>query len=541
MKIIVAFLFQSRRIGQQTSILGAFQIVLSFLVETKFLSSDLYFASGTNNRNVGIWSAKLYHPVGKDADDVQFNSLWRVSSSSIQDLQSECKIALGLLQLNTDVSFNRLFLDDSHYLSRFDLIFHIPLKFAAHMETSGNTSEIISMGEREDMTVPQYVSHRSLSVIRRALGNRVKAISTCVRYSIDKDSVGALASFVSSWERHSLPKNPSDFCVVTLGLVIDSEHAHRRVDKGIDPSTEEYTAGSDETVSTSEFSSFWGRKSELRRFRDGAIVDAVVWGEQDVGIGASSKPKEVTGESVVEAIVRYSLGMHLPSYSGKRGELVTCMGSTLEDALPAANYVRRGMSDSSSGLSQTILDSTAKLRYSRAVEALDKLRSILTSDMKDLPLVFESISGSQSSLRYTSTLPPVPHPLLLSSKEMLREYSGVSLSLVAQPILIIGQVEGGGKWPTEVEAAKKIKTALLLRTGHLLRIQFEVSQEHIYFLIQIFLSLTCFLIIILPQISSQPSHDFLDIFYNGYIFRLVIYFSSENSSSSEMRCVQFYC
>ena len=110
----------------------------------------------------------------------------------------------------------------------------------------------------------------------------------------------------------------------------------------------------------------------------------------------------------------------------------------------------------------------------------DKLRRILTSDMKDLPLVFESISGSQASLRYTSTLPPTPHPLLLSSRDMLKEYSGVSISLVAQPMLIVGQVEGGGKWPTEVEAAKKIKTALLQRTGHLLRMQFEVSQLLIF-------------------------------------------------------------
>ena len=41
-------------------------------------------------------------------------------------------------------------------------------------------------------------------------------------------------------------------------------------------------------------------------------------------------------------------------------------------------------------------------------------------------------------------------------------------------MLLIGQVEGGGKWPTEIEAAKKVKTALLLRTANLLRNQFEV-------------------------------------------------------------------
>ena len=474
----MAYLFQSRRIGQQTSVLGAFQIVLNFFLETKFASSDLYFANGTNNRNLGIWSAKLYHPVGKDADDVQFNSLWRVSSSSIQDLQSECKIALGLLQLDTDVSFNRLFLEDSNYLSRFDLIFHISLKSVDHSTRSDGTAGAALTSEEDDMTLPQSVSSTVLSVTRRALNDRVKTISTCVRYKIKGNSSDTLGPCVSSWDRCSSPTNPSDCCVVTMGLVLDNEHAHRRVDKGIDPTLDESAAGSDGAADTNEFRSFWGRKSELRRFRDGGIVDAVVWGEQDSKI-TSSKAKEVTGESIVESIVRYSLGMHLPGHSGPNGELITSIGSSLEDALPAVNYVRRDLSDEDSNTSQTILNLTARVRYSRAVEALDKLRSILTSDMKDLPLVFESISGSQASLRYTSTLPPTPHPLLLSSRDMLKEYSGVSISLVAQPMLIVGQVEGGGKWPTEVEAAKKIKTALLLRTGHLLRIQFEVS--HVLF------------------------------------------------------------
>jgi hypothetical protein len=124
---------------------------------------------------------------------------------------------------------------------------------------------------------------------------------------------------------------------------------------------------------------------------------------------------------------------------------------------------------------QVVPGSSSRLRYLHAVEALDRLRGILTSDLKDLPLVFESISGSQASLRYTSILPPIPHPLLLNTKDKLKDYCGESLSLLAQPMLIVGQVEGGGKWPSEREAAKKIKTALLLRTAHLLKVQFEVN------------------------------------------------------------------
>lgn len=81
-QIIVAYLIQSRRIGQQTAVLGAFQTVLGFLADTKFDSTELNFV-GENNSTKGIWPATLYHPVGKDINDVSFNSLWRVSSSGM--------------------------------------------------------------------------------------------------------------------------------------------------------------------------------------------------------------------------------------------------------------------------------------------------------------------------------------------------------------------------------------------------------------------------------------------------------------------------
>ena len=33
-------------------------------------------------------------------------------------------------------------------------------------------------------------------------------------------------------------------------------------------------------IQAAEFQSFWGKKSELRRFEDGSINKAVVWGRQ---------------------------------------------------------------------------------------------------------------------------------------------------------------------------------------------------------------------------------------------------------------------
>lgn len=489
-KIIVAYLFQSRRIGQQTTVLGAFQMVLSFLTDTNFSSIDLSFSGSNKQHSEEKWPAKLYHPVGKDVDGVQFNSLWRVSISVLQDLQNEAKIALGLLQLESDAVFHRIFLEDRNFLSRYDMIFHVPLNALSSSSSSQlSNSNLLTESdgtspetEIEDMTIAHFACSKALTIAKRALSNRVKFVSASLRDRGAACSVElGLSSTVTSWDRHSEPTNTLKSLVVTIGIVLDTENAHRRVDKCARHSDEDSLAV-EEAAAAEEFRNFWGKKSELRRFKDGAIVDAVVWGEQDIHANSdivkaasdiqSATLREVTGESIVEAIIRYSLGIHMSSCAGPKGELLDCLGGSLEFALPGSNYVK---DESPNGVNtiHKVLDSTPKQRYLQVVEALDKLRSILTSDIKDLPLVFESITGSHPALRYTSTLPPMPHPMLL--KDTLKDYSGVTLSLVAQPLVIIGQVEGGGKWPSEAKVARKLKTAVLLRTSHLLRTQFEAS------------------------------------------------------------------
>ena len=495
-QIVVAYLFQTRRIGVQTTKLGAFQVVISFLAQTDFASADLHFTGAKSSQSECKWSAKLYHPVSKDIDDVQFNSLWRISFSAVQDLQNEARIALGLLQQESNTAFSRIFLEERHFLSRYDLLFQIPLKNISSSSSPVDLTDSVSSADGadraedtsrgDDETIPQFLCSKVFSIARRALTNRVKYISSSLRDSSVKVGSVGQSHVTSSWDRHSAPVNSLSSLVVTLGLVLDNDNAHRRVDKGADSSS----AGSlesDQADAGEMFRSFWGSKSELRRFKDGAIVDAVVWGEQDIqtdensiqpasssrGETSVSTPREVTGVAIVEAIVRYSLCRHVLR-AAARGDYIYCLGGTLEALLPSTNYTRRGLPEGAVSAHQKSLDSTPKMRYLHAIEALDKLRSILTSDIKDLPLVFESITGAEAALRYTSFVPPMPSPLLLNTKDKMKEYSGVTLSLLAQPLQIIGQVEGGGKWPTEVEAARKVKTALLLRTGSLLRSQFEV-------------------------------------------------------------------
>jgi len=68
------------------------------------------------------------------------------------------------------------------------------------------------------------------------------------------------------WPVNKAPLSRSQSSV-TLGLLLNSDHADTVLDTGP-------PADSSEAPS---FRAFWGEKSELRRFKDGSILEAVVW------------------------------------------------------------------------------------------------------------------------------------------------------------------------------------------------------------------------------------------------------------------------
>lgn len=81
--------------------------------------------------------------------------------------------------------------------------------------------------------------------------------------------------FYSQWLPTKAPPTPCDNHV-TLGLLLDTDHAYSIVNMG--PPADSPKAA--------EFHSFWGDRSELRRFQDGSINEAVVWMEGGQGQGA---------------------------------------------------------------------------------------------------------------------------------------------------------------------------------------------------------------------------------------------------------------
>jgi U3 small nucleolar RNA-associated protein 22 len=512
--MLVAYLVQTKRITGKVNTLSGFTLLLKFLAETDFGSSILDFtttkietaAAKEGEGAIHRWPLTLLYPVfDKSRADkesmFQYNVLWRVSASAFSDLATEARRSLQLLQSDRSATaFQIMFMDRSSFFDRHDLFFHVPIRLDVLQtvkEHVADVSAVLSSDEDaqyaselqtqmdaalSDQLPFQVLSAKVVELAQQALGNRVKAVNATLTQS-QGQLVSSRAKYNSDFEpswplsaSKSSRQSKAGQWTVTLGVVLDSEFGHRIVERG--PSADDITR-------LLPFRRFWGgEKSQIRRFQDGSIIEAVVWDEE-----ATSKGWVPRGERITEEILRHILSRHLPGFCGRNGQLIISKTSQLEHCYLPGNVA--------SGTSSLVSD--AGSLFKRAVEKFDQLRRMIISDLKGIPLVIDNILSTSPMMRYTGVLPLSPHPLLMSGGA--KAFAGEQISLLASPISIVAVVEGGGKWPKKSEAILKVKLALLLRIGELLSKQFKMK--------------------------CVPHQDTLDIVFDGYIFRLSLRSSLE--------------
>jgi U3 small nucleolar RNA-associated protein 22 len=308
------------------------------------------------------------------------NLTYKMSQWSYKRLRSEAQTTLAMLSDSKFDHFDSTFIAKSHEpLLRFDIVMKVP-----------NLAKF-----RSTMDFQSQVYH----VVSRSLGDRAKLVTLS-------------SAITPSWPLQSTAPKTREKRVVTVGIILDPEHARRAVDHG--PPAEEKEA-------SAEFRDFWGEKAELRRFRDGSILESLVW------LGESSAPP------VVQQILLYALRRHLGKDSTKEVEIVGH-----QDELVTADDPRSA-------------DTMAPFQhFMEAFQALEKqLR-----DNDGLPVSLKQLSATDPQLRYTSIHSP-------------------SSAKNSTPAAVVIEFEGSGRWPDDLRAAQQTKTAFLLKIGELLEIATE--------------------------------------------------------------------
>ena len=151
-------------------------------------------------------------------------------------------------------------------------------------------------------------------------------------------------------------------------------------------------------------------KSELRRFQDGAICEAVVW---------EGGPAE--RHLTVDRLLQYALTRHLPT-----GTRMACHAGALDGAL------RRRHSTLDGDVQAVRLCDAAYAQFSKQLRAL-------ASD--SLPLRVVATQPLCPVLRHAAAFPPLPHPLAGAPEDALQ---GNHVARCLEPVEVLCQLEGSG-------------------------------------------------------------------------------------------------
>ncbi|KAK9449260.1 Nrap protein [Limtongia smithiae] len=358
-----------------------FKATLNYLANTDLVANPVYMAKEAPQVPTMNELPVLIN------NDINLNALWRMSPSSYEKLRHEA--ALTVQELN-DVNGDDF---DSVFLEKVEsTIYEYDMFITLKLPTEDKAFR--EMGRIFNASYPSYLTSRVYKVLKRGLGDRAKLISikyaepTTFELTARKPTIPAQATF-------------------SIGLILNTDFSEQLVIHG--PQAED-------KVTSAEFRKFWGRKSELRRFKDGSIEESVVWEPQD------------GDRSVCFQIVTYLMQRHFGENSTKD---LAVVGDGLSKYFLADSYLG---------------DSGAFGNFQKNLNEFEQLRKLLI-DIDDLPLRVNAVLPTSARLRYASIKSPA-------------EYDVTNVDDDFSDVVV--ELETSTKWPDDLTAVQHSKAAFLL-------------------------------------------------------------------------------
>ena len=352
-----------------TSLSGAelFKAAIQFLSSTDFNKRPSTFGVSSMDPDL----VKESGPVLFDPTR-QLNLLIKMTPWSASLLQMHAKSAADLLADDGADTFEPTFIVKSDApLQIFDDIFEMrPLDVQSKSPDR--------RGRLHDFS---FEAHR---VLRRGFGNRAQLIH--IQHTE-----------ASSWAL-DVPRAPPPGSVI-VGVIFDPANMSRQMELG-PPAEEEKEAA--------RFRQFWGRRAELRRFKDGSILECVEWSSR----GAAD---------ICEEIARDVLGRHLKVAKDQ----LSFFGRTLSAVLDLSH-----------------VDKDAFDSARQSFQAFEQN----IRDLADLPLEVRQLSPISEMARYSSIKPP-----------RIGFHSGF-----IEPMDVNIYFEASSRWPENLVAIQQAKVEFLL-------------------------------------------------------------------------------
>jgi U3 small nucleolar RNA-associated protein 22 len=334
----------------------------------------------------------------------------RSVSLTLSQLRYDAECTLDVL--SRDIShgdpFSAVFLEDKRHVSeRFDIVIGTDL-------SSSRIKKESEIHELDAGSSGEFLLSSIASILRHGLGKRAKAVPLLRRSSTARELSQAQ------------PFTPS---IIQIGFILDPTSAFLLVDRG--PSVEE-------AERNSEFREFWGNdKTELRRFKDGRILESVVWDAKTVDDRARIPIL------IAKHLLRHHFGIEEASVF------------TWQPSFDTLIRLPKAINDVYSRLGPSVSKG-----FRDVISAFDSLVKQI-KQLEDLPLSVATISPVHSMLRYTSAFTPTA--ISSSASSALPPWARYV------PVMdIIIEFEKSSRWPDELAAILKMKLAFFEHIARLL-------------------------------------------------------------------------
>ncbi|NXP62701.1 NOL6 protein, partial [Chloropsis cyanopogon] len=447
--MLVAYLLMKRKIVKMMSGYQVLRSTLQFLATTDLSVTGISLAKDADPSLPVLDNFhQAFEVVFVDPSGL-VNLCADMTASKYHQVQFEAKRSMEVLDDRMVDGFQVLLMTQKPMLRTFDHVFH--LKHVSKLQGTCRKmqllNELMDRGGNYVAAALPFV----VSLLARGLSRRAQLVA----HSLPQ---------IPEWPIDAEPPKHKDVGPLTFGLLFVPEFAASTLEKG--PQADHPEA--------LEFRTFWGEKSELRRFQDGSICEAVVWEASTV----------CQKRLIPEQIIRHLLKLHadIPESS------ICYTGALLE------SVIRTGKEAQGTGEEAMV----------SVVCSYDDLSRKLWS-LKELPLTVTAVQGVHPALRYTDVFPPIPVKPIYSfhnrSKHLLLPSEEKPCPAYITPLKIICHMEGSGQWPQDKGAIKRIKAAFHLQLAELLR------QQH--------------------QLVCRPAVTHTDVYKDGYVFRLQVAYHRE--------------
>ena len=341
--LILSHLFRRGLIYPRLTPLNAFKIAVNFLAKELCGNDRLYSRTLTGGDHEDLVCTRgIYINVeGSDHKFTLHNALWRLSKTSYSELERNAKACLLRLEKVNDGTFDTLFMTHIQPLEGHDLVFYAP---------TIQTSSYLKKGGEVGYTALEHLSKRASEILDVALKGRVKWFRV-LPVRVDR-LYPSNESF--SWDIKSTKTVSTDIRGALIYMHLDERGCSRRVEKG--PEANDTMSGAEMSAELQYFKDLWGGGyTEMRRFQDGSIVEALVWKSNDA---------EMYTGAVVAELINHIFRVHLPFFNTP-----SVFSNQFQE--PFTSLSR------SYGYS----NNAVKVNQLAAIKATDELRNILSSKL----------------------------------------------------------------------------------------------------------------------------------------------------------------